>query len=78
MLGIGCTKMYVCICNSVTDRDIAEAVDQGARTLAHLAESLGVGTCCGRCRSKADACLDRCLQRSRPMVAAPSTLALTA
>lgn len=78
MLGIGYTKMYVCICNSVTDRDIAEAVDQGARTLAHLADSLDVGTCCGRCRGKADACLDRCLQRSQPTMTAPPALALIA
>ena len=51
--------MYVCICNSVTDRDIAEAVGSGARTLAQLGESLGVGTRCGRCRDKASDCLHR-------------------
>ena len=41
--------MYVCVCNAVTDRDIRGAVALGARTLADLRQSLGVGTCCGRC-----------------------------
>ena len=42
-------SMYVCVCNGVTDRDIQGAVALGARTLADLGHSLGVGTCCGRC-----------------------------
>ncbi len=41
--------MYVCLCNAVTDRDIRGAVALGARTLADLESSLGVGSCCGRC-----------------------------
>ena len=41
--------MYVCICNSVTDRDIREAVIQGHDTLEALADHLKVSTCCGRC-----------------------------
>lgn len=42
--------MYVCICNQVTDREIHGAVHLGISTLDELAETLGVGTCCGRCR----------------------------
>ncbi|AOY91896.1 bacterioferritin [Cupriavidus sp. USMAA2-4] len=42
--------MYVCICNQVTDREIHGAVHLGVSTLDELAETLGVGTCCGRCR----------------------------
>ncbi len=61
--------MYVCICNSVTDRDIAKAVRNGARTLAHLESTLGVGTCCGRCRDKAGDCMRR-LQQTAPASAA--------
>jgi bacterioferritin-associated ferredoxin len=41
--------MYVCLCNAITDREIRGAVALGARTLADLESSLGVGTCCGRC-----------------------------
>jgi len=49
--------MYVCVCNAVTERDIAEAVDAGARSLCDLSASLGVGTCCGQCEPMAEALL---------------------
>ncbi|RZT38718.1 (2Fe-2S)-binding protein [Cupriavidus agavae] len=42
--------MYVCICNQVTDHEIHGAAHLGVSTLDELAETLGVGTCCGRCR----------------------------
>jgi bacterioferritin-associated ferredoxin len=51
--------MYVCICNAVTDHDIAGAVREGAVTMAQLEDSLLVGTCCGKCRDKAGECLER-------------------
>jgi len=51
--------MYVCICNAVTDHDIAEAVQNGAASMAQLEETLLVGTCCGKCRDKAAECLER-------------------
>ena len=51
--------MYVCICNAVTDREIADAVGKGAVTMAHLEDTLLVGTCCGKCRDKASECLER-------------------
>jgi bacterioferritin-associated ferredoxin len=43
-------SVYVCICNQVTDREIHGAAQLGVSTLDELAETLGVGTCCGRCR----------------------------
>lgn len=42
--------MYVCICNQVTDREIHGAARLGVSSLDELAETLGVGTCCGQCR----------------------------
>ncbi|CCF97388.1 bacterioferritin-associated ferredoxin [Ralstonia solanacearum] len=42
--------MYVCICNQVTDREIHGAARLGVSTLDELADTLGVGTCCGQCR----------------------------
>ncbi|MDE2202958.1 MAG: bacterioferritin-associated ferredoxin [Burkholderiaceae bacterium] len=42
--------MYVCICNQVTDHEIHGAARLGVSTLDELAETLGVGTCCGQCR----------------------------
>ncbi len=41
--------MYVCICHSVKDSQIATAIHQGQDTLAKLQASLVVGTCCGCC-----------------------------
>ena len=41
--------MYVCICNSVTDNQIRDAVSNGASSYEDLQSNLGVATCCGRC-----------------------------
>ena len=49
--------MYVCVCNAVTERHIVQAVEQGARRLRDLRDSLGVAAECGRCASCAHACL---------------------
>ena len=54
--------MYVCVCNAVTDREIRNAVAKGARTLADLRQSLGVGTCCGRCEE----CAQRLVGETAP------------
>jgi len=43
--------MYVCICKSVTDRDIREAALRGACTLKDLRRELGVASDCGKCAS---------------------------
>ena len=42
--------MIVCVCNNVSDRQIRQAVDEGASTMDRLSAELRVGTCCGRCR----------------------------
>ncbi len=41
--------MYVCICNSVTDRDIRKAANNGVKTMKELSNQLRVATGCGRC-----------------------------
>jgi bacterioferritin-associated ferredoxin len=58
--------MYVCICNAVTESEIAQAVQDGARTVEDLEVSLLVGTCCGKCRDKAAECLERFRPAPRP------------
>ena len=45
--------MYICICKSVTDKQIRRAAAQGADNLYELRESLGVGAGCGSCTSLA-------------------------
>jgi len=49
--------MYICICNAITDRQIVQAAEQGARSSDDLAQGLGVGLGCGRCTSCAIALL---------------------
>lgn len=49
--------MYVCVCHAVTDRQIREAAQGGARTLKDLRRDLGVTRDCGRCASCAHDCL---------------------
>ncbi|MCH2097810.1 MAG: (2Fe-2S)-binding protein [Pseudomonadales bacterium] len=45
--------MYICICNQVNDRQIADAVRDGARSLDDLRCELDVATCCGKCADDA-------------------------
>lgn len=49
--------MYVCVCNAVTERDIAAAVCDGMTTLRQLRRDLGVTADCGRCARYAHDCL---------------------
>jgi len=55
--------MYVCICNSVTDSAIREAVSEGVVNLDQLAARTGCGTGCGCCREFAQAELETALRR---------------
>ena len=67
--------MYVCVCQAVTDRQIREAAQSGARTLRDLRRDLGVTRDCGRCAS----CAHECLREARACQAesdcAPARLA---
>jgi bacterioferritin-associated ferredoxin len=49
--------MYVCICRAATDREIRQAAELGARSLADLKHCLGVATGCGKCAAQALAIL---------------------
>ncbi len=49
--------MYICLCQAVTERQIREAAQGGARTLKDLRRDLGVTRGCGRCASCARECL---------------------
>jgi bacterioferritin-associated ferredoxin len=53
--------MYICLCNAITDRQIEQAAQLGARSPADLAQHLGVGLGCGRCVSCAETVLGETL-----------------
>lgn len=61
--------MYVCICRSVTEGKINQAVSNGARTLRDLNQQLGVASQCGKCgqcaRQALNHALNTCAQPRR-------------
>jgi len=41
--------VFVCGCRAVTDREVHDAVQQGARSAAEVAAHCGAGSRCGNC-----------------------------
>ena len=41
--------MYICNCNGVSETDVARSIEAGHTTLRALRDTLGVGSCCGKC-----------------------------
>ncbi len=57
--------MIVCVCNNISDREIAQAVELGATSMDALRADLGVATCCGNCQECANELLQQCLADGR-------------
>ena len=53
----------VCQCMDVTDREIEEAVLEGARTFYELQERTKLGTVCGQCEEEATDLLRECVEK---------------
>jgi len=65
--------MYVCICKSVTDKQIRRAAARGVDSLYELRETLGVGSGCGSCADMAqDILMQHQPRRSEPSLYVPS------
>ncbi|MBI1394829.1 MAG: hypothetical protein GC151_02525 [Betaproteobacteria bacterium] len=60
--------MYVCVCQGVTDRQIREAIQDGASSMRKLRQELGVASCCGRCAPHAKELLDETRDAALPGV----------
>ncbi|MBL0419442.1 (2Fe-2S)-binding protein [Ramlibacter sp. AW1] len=77
--------MIVCVCNRVSDREIARHVHAGM-DFSDLQLELGVATQCGNCESCAREIVDQCcasrpvaaLQSSQPAVGRPIWISSTA
>ncbi len=41
--------MYVCVCTAVTDRQVVQAINEGACTRRQLMQCTGAGGVCGKC-----------------------------
>ena len=55
--------MYICICNGITERQIIQAAEHGARCGEDLERGLGVGVTCGCCRECASELLAEALSK---------------
>jgi len=65
--------MYVCICRSITDKEIRKAAASGADSLYDLQDALGVAMGCGSCADMAESILDESRGPARgPRVYVPS------
>lgn len=58
--------MYVCICQSVTDRQIHQAVRDGVLTFERLRMELRVATCCGCCHDHVREVFHQALREQLP------------
>jgi bacterioferritin-associated ferredoxin len=54
--------MFICVCNGITERQIREAVREGACSLDELGARLGVASGCGTCQEFARQVLHETLQ----------------
>lgn len=53
--------MFACICNAVTDDQVASAIDLGAETVESVGEATRAGTTCGTCHDHLeDLIMERC------------------
>jgi len=66
--------MYVCICKSVTDKQIRRAAAKGVDNLYELREALGVGAGCGNCADMAEDILQESQRRAQPTMYIPSAV----
>ena len=57
------TARIICQCMNVTDREIENAVLEGARTYLELQERTKLGTVCGQCKDEATRVLQENVQR---------------
>jgi bacterioferritin-associated ferredoxin len=64
------TILFVCVCNGITECQIREAMDRGARSLPELTAALGVAAGCGACADYTR-CLLESGERTEDLVALP-------
>jgi bacterioferritin-associated ferredoxin len=48
--------MIICVCQNLTESDVARAVSEGCKSFAALKESLEIAQCCGNCECAAREC----------------------
>ncbi len=64
--------MYVCGCRAVTDHEVHDAVQAGARSAAEVADRCGAGSRCGNCVDLVLAVIEASRPVSEHLVALPA------
>lgn len=62
--------MYVCMCNALTDKEIALAAREGAKDVDDAYRMLGAEVCCGECYCLAEEVIESTVAspaNTRPM-----------
>ena len=54
--------MIICVCQNVSEKDIAKAVAGGCRSFASLQDKLQISRCCGACECAARESFAECSQ----------------
>lgn len=62
--------MYVCLCNGVTEKDIQQAIAQGASSVEEVMRRTGAGTGCGTCCATIAAMVEAAVEAPRPRMGA--------
>jgi bacterioferritin-associated ferredoxin len=63
--------MYVCVCRAVTDKQVTEAIEGGAETVAEVTRVCEAGGDCGACHQKIEDMIeDGCSKRRLQVVRA--------
>ena len=72
--------MIVCLCTGANDRDIREAISDGAKTQKQVERACGAGGECGSCHEmvKDMLCDSRCSTPARAPLRTPSSLPVLA
>ncbi len=60
----GAPTMIVCLCHSVSDREVREHVEHGCRTVGQVGRACGAGTDCGQCVNQLARMLRACAPSS--------------
>ena len=54
--------MYICLCNAITEKEVQQAIKEGAQSVKQLREKLMVARCCGSCLDSVKQCLQQSTQ----------------
>lgn len=66
--------MYVCVCSGITQKQVQEAVAQGATTTEDLRDMLNVGANCGSCLPAAENIVNSAITTHPPSMTARNGL----